>query len=161
MIYLPRSTSMCRSLNEAVAPSRAQVRIVNAIKARSRCSISVVAGIVNTTCRICSRVLTPASAPQAIASNAASSTPSLIAEADAVGYEATQSRYSAPGGIAGRSSLGYEVNEGIATAWLQGGQIELRKAANHGYGVELEGGTKSAEQGVRTKMRRLPAAASA
>ena len=36
---------MCLSLNEAIAPSRAPVRIVNAISARSRRSISVVAGI--------------------------------------------------------------------------------------------------------------------
>lgn len=41
------------------------------------------------------------------------------------------------------ASLGYEVSEGMATAWVQNGQIVLRKAANPGYGVELSGGSKS------------------
>ena len=35
------------------------------------------------------------------------------------------------------------VSEGLATAWVQGGQVVLRKAANPEYGVELGGGTKS------------------
>jgi hypothetical protein len=45
--------------------------------------------------------------------------------------------------LEGLSSLGYEVSEGMATAWVQNGQIVLRKAANPGYGVELSGGSKS------------------
>ena len=31
--------------------------------------------------------------------------------------------------------LGYEVSEGMATAWVTGGQVVLRKPANPGYGV--------------------------
>ena len=38
---------------------------------------------------------------------------------------------------------GYEVSEGMATAWVNGGRVVLRKAANPGYGVELSGGSKS------------------
>lgn len=45
--------------------------------------------------------------------------------------------------LQGLASLGYEVSEGMATAWVQNGQIVLRKAANPGYGVELSGGSKS------------------
>jgi hypothetical protein len=43
----------------------------------------------------------------------------------------------------GLSALGYEVSEGMATAWVDGGRVVLRKAANPGYGVELSGGSKS------------------
>jgi hypothetical protein len=45
--------------------------------------------------------------------------------------------------LEGLASLGYEVSEGMATAWVQNGQIVLRKAANPGYGVELSGGSRS------------------
>jgi hypothetical protein len=45
--------------------------------------------------------------------------------------------------LEGLASLGYEVSEGMATAWVQNGQIVLRKAATPGYGVELSGGSKS------------------
>jgi len=45
--------------------------------------------------------------------------------------------------LEGLASLGYEVSEGMATAWVQNGQIVLRKAANPGYGVELLGGSRS------------------
>ncbi len=37
----------------------------------------------------------------------------------------------------------------MATAWVQGGQVVLRKAANPDYGVELGGGTKSDRLQVR------------
>lgn len=47
---------MCLSRNDAIAPSRAPVRIVNAISARFRRSMSVVAGIAWMAWRICSRV---------------------------------------------------------------------------------------------------------
>ena len=43
----------------------------------------------------------------------------------------------------GLASLGYEVSEGMATAWVTGGRVVLRKAANPGYGVELSGGSQS------------------
>jgi hypothetical protein len=45
--------------------------------------------------------------------------------------------------LEGLSSLGYEVSEGMATAWVEGGRVVLRKAANPGYGVELSGGSQS------------------
>ena len=51
--------------------------------------------------------------------------------------------------LQGLATLGYEVNEGMATAWVQGGQVVLRKAANPEYGVELGGGTKSDRLQVR------------
>ena len=45
--------------------------------------------------------------------------------------------------LEGLASLGYEVSEGMATAWVAGGRVVLRKAANPGYGVELSGGSQS------------------
>ncbi|SFQ18149.1 hypothetical protein SAMN05216330_11814 [Bradyrhizobium sp. Ghvi] len=45
--------------------------------------------------------------------------------------------------LEGLASLGYEVSEGMATAWVQNGQIVLRKASTPGYGVELLGGSRS------------------
>jgi len=88
----------------------------------------------------------------AIDSGDTSSTPALVAEADALADEALRSvaadaRRRAV--LQGLASLGYEVNEGMATAWVQGGQVVLRKAANPGYGVELGGGTKSDRLQVR------------
>jgi hypothetical protein len=88
----------------------------------------------------------------AVASGDTSSTPALVAEADAFAGEALRAvaadarRRSVLQGLA---SLGYEVNEGMATAWVQGGQVVLRKAANPGYGIELGGGTKSDRLQVR------------
>jgi hypothetical protein len=45
--------------------------------------------------------------------------------------------------LEGLAALGYEVSEGMATAWVDGGRVVLRKAANPGYGAELSGGSKS------------------
>ncbi len=45
--------------------------------------------------------------------------------------------------LEGLASLGYEVSEGMATAWVDGGRVVLRKPANPGYGVELSGGSQS------------------
>jgi len=45
--------------------------------------------------------------------------------------------------LEGLASLGYEVSEGMATAWVEGGRVVLRKAASPGYGVELSGGSHS------------------
>jgi hypothetical protein len=88
----------------------------------------------------------------AISSGDTSSTPALVAEADALSDEALRAiaadaRRRAV--LQGLASLGYEVNEGMATAWVQGGQVVLRKAANPGYGIELAGGTKSDRLQVR------------
>ena len=88
----------------------------------------------------------------AIANGDTSSAPSLVAQADALAGEALRAvaadaRRRAV--LQGLASLGYEVNEGMATAWVQGGQVVLRKAANPGYGVELGGGTKSDRLQVR------------
>ena len=51
--------------------------------------------------------------------------------------------------LEGLASLGYEVSEGMATAWVDRGQIVLRKAAAPGFGVELSGGSKSTLLQVR------------
>jgi hypothetical protein len=45
--------------------------------------------------------------------------------------------------LEGLASLGYEVSEGMATAWVDGGRVVLRKAASPGYGIELSGGSQS------------------
>jgi hypothetical protein len=88
----------------------------------------------------------------AIAAKDGSSAPALTAEADALAQEdlralAADARRRAV--LQGLASLGYEVSEGMATAWVQGGQVVLRKAANPDYGVELAGGTKSERLQVR------------
>lgn len=88
----------------------------------------------------------------AVAEDDASSAPALIAEADALVQEelstlAADARRRAI--LQGLASLGYEVNEGMATAWVRGGHVLLRKAANPDYGVELGGGTKSDRLQVR------------
>jgi hypothetical protein len=83
---------------------------------------------------------------------AKASAPVLIQEADALIQEelrvlAADARRRAV--LKGLASLGYEVNEGMATAWVQRGQVVLRKAANPEYGVELGAGTKSERLQVR------------
>jgi hypothetical protein len=45
--------------------------------------------------------------------------------------------------LEGLASLGYEVSEGMATAWVEGGRVVLRKPASPGFGVELSGGSQS------------------
>jgi hypothetical protein len=52
--------------------------------------------------------------------------------------------------LEGLASLGYEVSEGMATAWVSGGRVVIRKAASPGYGVELSGGSQSDLLQVRT-----------
>lgn len=88
----------------------------------------------------------------AVAAEDGLSAAALIAEANALIQEkmrvlATDARRRAV--LQGLATLGYEVNEGMATAWVQGGQVVLRKAANPEYGVELGGGTKSDRLQVR------------
>jgi hypothetical protein len=51
--------------------------------------------------------------------------------------------------LEGLASLGYEVSEGMATAWVTGGRVVLRKPANPGYGVELSGGSQADVMQVR------------
>lgn len=88
----------------------------------------------------------------AIVAEDVSSARALIEEADALVQEelrvlAADARRRAI--LQGLASLGYEVTEGMATAWVQGGQVVLRKAAHPNYGVELGGGTKSDRLQVR------------
>jgi len=64
----------------------------------------------------------------------------FLIEAEVQAIAAEERRRAVLEGLAG---LGYEVSEGMATAWVNGGRVVLRKAANPGYGVELSGGSKS------------------
>ena len=64
----------------------------------------------------------------------------FLIEAEVQAMAAEERRRAVLEGLAG---LGYEVSEGMATAWVNGGRVVLRKAANPGYGVELSGGSKS------------------
>ena len=64
----------------------------------------------------------------------------FLIEAEVQAMAAEERRRAVLEGLAG---LGYEVSEGMATAWVTGGRVVLRKAANPGYGVELSGGSKS------------------
>ena len=64
----------------------------------------------------------------------------FLIEAEVQAMAAEERRRAVLEGLAG---LGYEVSEGMATAWVEGGRVVLRKAANPGYGVELSGGSKS------------------
>jgi hypothetical protein len=64
----------------------------------------------------------------------------FLIEAEVQAIAAEERRRAVLEGLAG---LGYEVSEGMATAWVNGGRVVLRKAANPGYGIELSGGSKS------------------
>jgi hypothetical protein len=64
----------------------------------------------------------------------------FLIEAEVQAIAAEGRRHAVLEGLVG---LGYEVSEGMATAWVNGGRVVLRKAANPGYGVELSGGSKS------------------
>lgn len=64
----------------------------------------------------------------------------FLIDAEVQAMAAEERRRAVLQGLAG---LGYEVSEGMATAWVNGGRVVLRKAANPGYGVELSGGSKS------------------
>jgi len=64
----------------------------------------------------------------------------FLIEEEVQAIAAEERRRAVLDGLAG---LGYEVSEGMATAWVNGGRVVLRKAANPGYGVELSGGSKS------------------
>jgi hypothetical protein len=64
----------------------------------------------------------------------------FLIEAEVRAMAAEERRRAVLEGLAG---LGYEVSEGMATAWVNGGRVVLRKAANPGYGVELSGGSRS------------------
>jgi hypothetical protein len=64
----------------------------------------------------------------------------FLIEAEVRAMAAKERRRAVLEGLAG---LGYEVSEGMATAWVNGGRVVLRKEANPGYGVELSGGSQS------------------
>jgi hypothetical protein len=64
----------------------------------------------------------------------------FLIEAEVRTMAAEERRRAVLEGLAG---LGYEVSEGMATAWANGGRVVLRKAASPGYGVELSGGSQS------------------
>jgi hypothetical protein len=88
----------------------------------------------------------------ALAAEDAASAPDMIRQADALVAEELQVLAAAArrrAVLQGLASLGYEVHEGMATAWVQGGRVVLRKAANPEYGVELSGGTRSDRLQVR------------
>jgi hypothetical protein len=88
----------------------------------------------------------------AITAQDAAAAPALLAESEALieqelrALAANARRHAVLKGLA---SLGYEVHEGMATAWVQAGQIVLRKAANPDYGIELGGGIRSDRLQVR------------
>jgi hypothetical protein len=89
----------------------------------------------------------------ALAAEDAASAPDLIRQADMLVAEELQVLAAAArrrAVLQGLASLGYQVNEGMATAWVHGGRVVLRKAANPDYGVELSGGTRSDRLQVRT-----------
>ena len=88
----------------------------------------------------------------ALAKRNMSSMSTLIARADVLLTKSARSiaasarRQAILQGLAG---LGYEVTEGMATAWVEGGRVVVRKAANRDYGVELVGGAQSDRFQVR------------
>jgi hypothetical protein len=88
----------------------------------------------------------------ALSAEDATSAPDLIRQADALIAEelhvlAAAARRRAV--LQGLASLGYGVNEGMATSWVEGGRVVLRKAANPDYGIELSGGMQSDRLQVR------------
>lgn len=70
----------------------------------------------------------------------------LVAEAQALVQSHQRTKAAAArrrAVLEGLAALGYDVNEGMATAWVQGGNVVLKKTSTPGYGVELSGGIKS------------------
>lgn len=88
----------------------------------------------------------------AIATGGAPDAQALVAEAAALA--ATRQHTLAADArrrvmLEGLSRLGYQVHEGMATAWVQGGKVVVRNAEHPGYAVELAGGASSDRFGVR------------
>ncbi|WOH80473.1 hypothetical protein RX327_32600 [Bradyrhizobium sp. BEA-2-5] len=129
--------SLLLDLAAAVKDGRARARLADELRAR-RAELSVMKSPQATS------LLTEIDG--FLASPSASDGPKIIKRADFLIEEefkamAAEERRRAV--LEGLASLGYEVSEGMATAWVQNGQIVVRKAANPGYGVELLGGSRS------------------
>ncbi|WP_342723906.1 hypothetical protein AAFG07_33160 [Bradyrhizobium sp. B097] len=129
--------SLLLDLAAAVKDGRARVRLANELRQR-RAELSVMKSTEAASLR--------SEIEETLSSPSASNGQELVKRADFLIEEefkamAAEERRRAV--LEGLASLGYEVSEGMATAWVDNGQIVLRKAANPGYGVELLGGSRS------------------
>ncbi|WP_375784945.1 hypothetical protein ACE10Z_35945 [Bradyrhizobium sp. Pha-3] len=129
--------SLLLDLAAAVKDGRARVRLANELRQR-RAELSVMKSMEAASLR--------SEIEETLSSPSASNGQELVKRADCLIEEefkamAAEERRRAV--LEGLASLGYEVSEGMATAWVDNGQIVLRKAANPGYGVELLGGSRS------------------
>ncbi|WP_375779083.1 hypothetical protein ACE103_08620 [Bradyrhizobium sp. ma5] len=128
--------SLLLDLAVAVKDGRARVRLANELRQR-RAELSVMKSTEAASLR--------SEIEETLSSPSASNGQELVKRADCLIEEefkamAAEERRRVLEGLA---SLGYEVSEGMATAWVDNGQIVLRKAANPDYGVELLGGSRS------------------
>jgi len=129
--------SLLLDLAAAVKDGRASARLADELRAR-RAELSVMKSAE------ANSLLTEIE--ETLASPAPSNRQELVKRADVLIEEEFKAMAAAErrrAVLEGLASLGYEVSEGMATAWVQNGQIVLRKAANPGYGVELLGGSRS------------------
>ncbi|WP_342709837.1 hypothetical protein AAFG13_36280 [Bradyrhizobium sp. B124] len=129
--------SLLLDLAAAVKDGRARARLANELRQR-RAELSVMKSTEAASLR--------SEIEETLSSPSASNGQELVKRADFLIEEefkamAAEERRRAV--LEGLASLGYEVSEGMATAWVDNGQIVLRKAANPGYGVELLGGSRS------------------
>ncbi|WP_018319338.1 hypothetical protein [Bradyrhizobium sp. WSM2793] len=129
--------SLLLDLAAAVKDGRASARLADELRAR-RAELSVMKSAVATSLLI--------EIEETLASPAPSNRQELVKRADVLiekEFNAMAAAERRRAVLEGLASLGYEVSEGMATAWVQNGQIVLRKAAHPGYGVELLGGSRS------------------
>ncbi|WP_259259016.1 hypothetical protein [Bradyrhizobium japonicum] len=70
----------------------------------------------------------------------------LLIEEEFKAMAAEERRRAVLEGLAG---LGYEVSKGMATAWVQNGQIVIRKQGDGGRGAQACGARRSCGPGIR------------
>lgn len=129
--------SLLLDLAAAVKDGRAQARLVSELRER-RAELSVMKS--TEAAALLAEIDKAIDAPTAIDRHDLVKRANFLIEEEFKAMAAEERRRAVLEGLA---SLGYEVSEGMSTAWVQNGQIVLRKAANPGYGVELSGGSKS------------------
>ncbi|VIO69745.1 hypothetical protein [Bradyrhizobium ivorense] len=133
----PVADSLLLDLTAAVKDGRARARLADELRAR-RAELFVM--------KSAEAALLLTEIEETLASPTLSNGRDLVKRADFLIEEEFKAMAAAErrrAVLEGLASLGYEVSEGMATAWVENGEIVLRKAANPGYGIELLGGSRS------------------
>ncbi|MCC8955013.1 hypothetical protein H8B02_16670 [Bradyrhizobium sp. Pear77] len=129
--------SLLLDLTAAVKDGRARARLADELRAR-RAELSAMQSAEATS--LLSEIEHTLTSPSPSNGQELVKRADFLIEEEFKAMAAAERRRAVLEGLAG---LGYEVSEEMATAWVQNGQVVLRKAANPGYGVELLGGSRS------------------